>query len=278
MRDFNEDYSGARNDQHLVELWLSGRPETTQRVYRYGADKFLGFLGSDGIRDATVAIVVAYVKQLTGAPATQAKMTTIVKSLLSYAHRTGYTVFNVGKPIKCQKLPNKLHERIMDEESVADMIRAAGQGRDRALVRFFYTSGCRVSEVSQLSWKDLQGRRVTVDGKGTKTRTILIPQDVADEMRRLRGSDEPDTAAVFKSFRGTRLSARSLRYVIGQIAEEAGHKLSPHWFRHAHASHALDNGAPVHLVQRCLGHENVSSTSRYLHARPNEGASDYLSP
>lgn len=51
----------------------------------------------------------------------------------------------------------------------------------------------------------------------------------------------------------------------------------PHFFRHAHASHALDNGAPIHVVQQSLGHANVATTSRYLHVRPNQGASQFLS-
>ncbi|MEP0755582.1 site-specific integrase [Trichocoleus sp. Lan] len=53
-------------------------------------------------------------------------------------------------------------------------------------------------------------------------------------------------------------------------------KVSPHWLRHAHASHSLDRGAPIHLVQATLGHESVATTSRYLHARPNDSSSLYL--
>jgi integrase/recombinase XerD len=69
---------------------------------------------------------------------------------------------------------------------------------------------------------------------------------------------------------------RNARQVIGKAADEAALEMSPHWLRHSHASHALDNGAPIHLVQQGLGHENVSTTSLYLHARPNDGASRFL--
>ena len=52
--------------------------------------------------------------------------------------------------------------------------------------------------------------------------------------------------------------------------------VSPHWFRHAHASHALDRGAPIHLVQATLGHASIATTGRYLHARPRDSSSRYL--
>ena len=59
-------------------------------------------------------------------------------------------------------------------------------------------------------------------------------------------------------------------------AARAGVKASPHWFRHAHASHALDRGAPVHLVATTLGHASLATTSRYAHARPGESSGDFL--
>lgn len=64
----------------------------------------------------------------------------------------------------------------------------------------------------------------------------------------------------------------------GQAALRAGIELavSPHWFRHAHASHALDCGAPIHLVQATLGHASITTTGRYLHARPNDTSSRFL--
>ena len=66
--------------------------------------------------------------------------------------------------------------------------------------------------------------------------------------------------------------------IVRQAADRAGIELpvSPHWFRHAHASHALDRGAPIHLVQATLGHASITTTGRYLHARPNDSSSRFL--
>jgi integrase/recombinase XerD len=77
---------------------------------------------------------------------------------------------------------------------------------------------------------------------------------------------------------GGHLDASQVRRIVYAAAKKAGleQKVSPHWMRHAHASHALDRSAPIHLVQATLGHSSVSTTGRYLHARPTESSSFYL--
>jgi integrase/recombinase XerD len=138
-----------------------------------------------------------------------------------------------------------------------------------------------VSELSGLSWKNLKERgesgQVTVFGKGRKTRTILLKQDIWDELMQLKGA-RSNNEPVFKSRKGGHINRHQLWRIVAAAAKRAGieGKVSPHWLRHAHASHSLDRGAPIHLVQQTLGHESVATTSRYLHARPNDSSSLYL--
>ena len=77
---------------------------------------------------------------------------------------------------------------------------------------------------------------------------------------------------------GGALDARQVRRIVAAAARRAGVEgnVSPHWLRHAHASHALDRGAAIHLVQATLGHSSVATTGKYLHARPSESSSKYL--
>lgn len=267
-----EDYSGATSDEHLVELWLNGRPEETQQAYRREARRFLAFLDATGLQEAKVADLVAWADTLKGKPPTRARSISAVKSLLSYAHRTGYTVFNVGAALRCPRLPSELHKRIVDVAVVKAMLEVEAPERDLVLVRFLYVSGARISEAVRLDAEDIGPGRVTLHGKGQKTRTIVVPEVITQELLSLNNE-----GPIFRNHRGGRLSARQARRVITQISIEAGHSLSPHWLRHAHASHALDNGAPIHLVKESLGHANVATTSRYLHARPNQGSGEYLS-
>ncbi len=83
---------------------------------------------------------------------------------------------------------------------------------------------------------------------------------------------------MFRSRRGGHLDPAQAWRIVRAAAERAGLDLpvSPHWLRHAHASHALDRGAPIHLVQATLGHASVATTGRYLHARPTDSSSRYL--
>lgn len=275
MNHLPENISGATSDSHLIELWLSGRPESTRTVYKPVADEFLGFIGKT-LQEITVADVVRWSEALPGSEATRARKVSTVKSLLTYAHRTGYVLFNVGLPLRVPRPKNTLHERILEVDSIHTVIREATAGRDRILLRFLYTSGARITETVELRFKDVRGDRVTFHGKGKKTRTVKIPMPIADELRSLRWSKDTDDAFVFKSFRGKQLLARNARQIVSEAAGEADVRMSPHWFRHAHASHALDNGAPPHLVQASLGHKNLATTSQYCHARPNDGASRFL--
>ena len=119
---------------------------------------------------------------------------------------------------------------------------------------------------------------ITVFGKGGKTRTILLKSGMWQELLSIKG--EAGTGDVlFRSRKGGgALDASQVRRIIYAAARRAGmhQKVSPHWMRHAHASHALDRRAPIHLVQTTLGHASVSTTGRYLHARPMESSSFYL--
>lgn len=275
MNHLPENYSGASTDEQLIELWLSGRPESTQGVYRPVVTEFLGLV-QKGLQEAQVADLVRFSETIVGSEATRYRKVSTIKSLFSYAHRTGYCPFNIGLPIQCPRPQNKLHEKILEPSDVQSVIQAATAGRDRTLTRFLYASGARISEACNLCFKDLVGNRVSFFGKGRKTRTVLIPDSVAAELRSLRRKGDTDQSYIFKSFSGRQLLPRNARQMIGKAADEAALEISPHWIRHAHASHSLENGAPIHLVSSCLGHENISTTSRYLHAKPNDGSSRYL--
>lgn len=275
--DFRPDISGAQGDDHLVTLWLANRPDSTKRVYGTGSRAFLASLGTKTLRDATVADVIAWTESLVGADTTRARLIATVKSLLSFAHRIGYTAFNVGKVLRCPKIADRLHEKIADEDTVRAVVEAAETPRDKALVRLLYASGCRIAEACKLRFADIGRGRVTFIGKGSKARTVVVPDAIVDAIRALQEPSDGRETYVFRSYRNNKpLLERDAREVVYKAAKRAGTQLSPHYFRHAHASHALDRGAPIHLVQRTLGHQNVSTTSRYLHVKPNQGSSQYL--
>jgi integrase/recombinase XerD len=214
-------------------------------------------------------------------PASQNRALTAIKSLLSFGQQTGYLAFNVGAAVKLRPNPDGLAQRILAESDVARLIDRAKGSRDQVMLRLLYLSGIRVSELAGLKWRDAvertDGGQITVFGKGGKTRAILLKPKTWELLVSLREQSGPDDP-VFRSHKGGHLDVSQIRRIVYAAAARAGlpGKVSPHWLRHAHASHALDRSAPIHLVQATLGHASVSTTGRYLHARPTDSSSLYL--
>jgi len=272
-------------DVHLVNLWLSLKTSPhTRRAYAAEAARFLAFVEKP-LAKVTLADLQAWAERLAACslkPASQNRALTAVKSLLSFAHQTGYLPYNAGAAVKLRPNPGALAQRILDESEVARLIGAARPGRDRVLLKLLYVSGVRVSELCSLRWRDSLPRRdggqITVFGKGGKTRAVLIQPNAWQELLSLRNSAGPGDP-IFRSRKGGGpLDPSQVRRIVYAAAAAAGldRKVSPHWMRHAHASHALDRNAPLHLVQATLGHASVATTGRYLHARPSDSSSFYL--
>jgi integrase/recombinase XerD len=96
--------------------------------------------------------------------------------------------------------------------------------------------------------------------------------------RAIRGEAGNEDGPVFRSRKGGPLTARQAQRLVDAAAKRAGLRagVSPHWLRHAHATHALERGAPIHIVQATLGHASVATAGRYLHARPTDSSARYL--
>lgn len=286
------DPSGAQTDERLVGLWLHGKSEATKEAYRSDLSKFVDFTEGKPLRTVTLADVqefADFVSELL-APASRARILAALKSLFAFGHQVGYLPFDVGRPVKLPSRRDERAERILSADDVHSVIAHAKKGRDRALVRTLYIGGLRVAEAVGLRSRDLvarddgRGGQIGVFGKGAKTRPILLPGGLFKELSVLALPD-PE-APLFRSQKkgpdgGPRpITARQAERIVKATACRAGLKnaseVSPHWMRHAHASHAMDRGAKIHLVQATLGHSDISTTGRYLHARPDESSALYL--
>jgi site-specific recombinase XerD len=276
--------TSAETDEQLLRSWLASLNSAhTRRNFEAVARRFLSGL-PQGLRHATVEDVRASLDAMTKglAPSSAQQYVLRIKSLLSYAHSLGYSMFNAGTVIRVRNETNrgaKLAKRIISEVEVGLLIRAAGNGRDRVLFQTLYAGGLRVSEIVSLSWGDVIERdggllQLVVTGKGGKTRNVLLPLIVSNALRALRPVGGQSDDPVFVTRVGTRMSVRNVRGLIKTAARRAGvtTALSPHWLRHCHGSHAIDNGATLAEVQETLGHSNVGTTSGYLHARPNSSS------
>lgn len=279
----NKTIDVAPQDVHeqLIEMWLDGKLPHTISSYRRYAHSFLIFINKP-LHLATLADIQLWRVTLSGKSDNSIKTaTSAIKSLFNFAYKIGVLKVNPSAVLKQVKPKDCLNERILSELEVATMIAQETNPRNRLILRLLYSGGLRVSELSSLKWKDLKERgesgQITVFGKGKKTRTVLLKQDVWLELVKLKG-DRNNIDPVFQSRKGGHINRHQLWRIVSTAASRAGldGNVSPHWLRHAHASHSLDRGAPIHLVQQTLGHESVATTSRYLHARPNDSSSLYL--
>lgn len=272
----------ADSDEQLIEIWLHGRPKNTQQAYRREVQRFL-----DVVNKPLRSIKLLDIQQYNDNIPTCLKESSVkralsaIKSLFAFGFRLGYLTFDIGRAMKLPTFRNELADRILSETDVLRIISLEPQPRNRALLLTLYAGGFRVSEVCSLKWRHLQERdtagQITVLGKGGKTRTVLMPQSVWEAVMKLRDSDSSE-APVFRSRKKGHLDESAVWRIVKKASERAGidKNVSCHWFRHAHASHALDRGCPIHLVQATLGHSSISTTGRYLHARPTDSSGNYL--
>jgi integrase/recombinase XerD len=319
-------------DLHFIEMWIHGKGQNTREAYRREAYRFLFFLEQETpkqatkslLRQVTLVDLQDFADTLNGVkPATKARSLKAVKSLFTYAHKTGFHTINVGAAVNLPKIKRRLAQRILTEEQVHRIIaQEEDHPRNHALLRFLYISGARISEACNLAWKDYQDRefgmgQVTLDGKGEKERTVLLPESMCQELKALRQWEserlhrsiedyEPlflrahgngktkemekqgiDPSQAHRIVEAAAVGAKVQIYQgeqrrknrLGEIEvkEITKSRVSPHFFRHAHASHALDRGVPPHVVIATLGHASLEILTAYAHAKPTESSALKLS-
>ena len=281
-------HTNATTDQDLLAVWLKshadGSPHT-RRAYERIGHRFVTALAAGGtslkrasIEDVQTALEAMRTKA-DGSVSSAATLNTYiaaVKALLGFAHNVGYTRFSAAPLIRLKKAPRQIAQRLLSQVELHLLLRAARSPRDRLLLEVAYFGALRVSELANLTWSQVIPRetgeaQLAIVGKGDKPRNILIPAGLAADLHELRG-DAPNSANVFP------ISERRINYIVKAAAQRAGISaaVSAHWLRHAHASHAIDEGAPITLVSQTLGHADLKTTSIYAHARPNDSSSRYL--
>jgi integrase/recombinase XerD len=274
----------TRSDAKIIDQWLQAQASPlTRSCYRRDVERLL-FHCRKSLARLTLSDLQSFSDSLTAAglaPVSCARTIAAVKSLFDFCQRMRYLPVNAAAELPLPRYEIRLAERVLSEEDVRRLLFSDAQPRDRSLLNLLYFAGLRVSEACNLRWRNLHSRadagQVTVFGKNGRTRAISLPAPVWSDLASLRAAADPEDP-VFPSRSGRPLDRGRVRTILRQVARCAGIEApaSPHWLRHAHASHALDHGAPIHLVQATLGHSSVATTSAYLHARPGDSSARFL--
>jgi integrase/recombinase XerC len=238
----------------------------------------LGLDSPGDVQRTTVRRYLAYLATRGFARRTIARRASSLRRYFGWARRVGAVgsdpTAGLSAPRGEARLPRVLHPdelRSLLDESGPGGPDDARDLRDTALLELLYGSGLRVAEAAALDVDDLdlgQGR-VRVWGKGGKQRLVPLSEPAADALRRwlADGRGELATAAsppaaVFLNHRGRRMTSRDARRVLDRRAAAPTH---PHALRHTFATHLLDGGADLRVVQELLGHADLATTQRYTH-------------
>lgn len=274
-----------KRNYHSFLVLEKALSDNTVEAYLGDVDKLLGFLRPRGIELECVNydILKGFVEELSESGISSATLVRVVSSIKSFYR---YLVFEgvmkedpsalLESPKLGRHLPDVLTVEEIDQILAAvDMSKSEGQ-RNRAIIETLYGCGLRVSELINLKLTDIHKRQgiVRVLGKGNKERLVPISKSALKEIglyerkERAKLKIKPGYEDfVFLNRRGAQLTRVMIFTIIknAQVGSGVKKKVSPHTFRHSFATHLLENGANLRVIQEMLGHASIATTEIYAH-------------
>ncbi|MCL0057644.1 tyrosine recombinase XerC [Dehalococcoidales bacterium] len=280
---------------NYLEVERNASPYTV-RNYRNDLLDFFDFLRGKGIgslKEVDKHVLRDYLSSLIGqglVKASIARKLSAIRSFYRYLLREGMVVTSpimTSSPKQDRRLPPFLTIEEMERLlKTPDLSTPIGH-RDRALLELLYASGLRVSELVKLNLEqvNLDSGEIRVWGKGAKERVVLMGKPAARALDTYLSQGRPKllgkkrSNALFLNRYGGRLPERRVQRILEKYARLAGidKRVHPHMLRHTFATHLLDGGADLRVVQELLGHVNLSSTQIYTHITKSQARKVYLS-
>ena len=265
-----------------------GRSAHTRRAYLGDLRSLFDFLdgraiGLDGLSLPVLRTWLAAAASAGAARTTLARRTSAVKAFTAWAMRRGLLTTDPAARLQVPKA-HRILPAVLRQDQALDAMAAAKSGaeqgdplalRDRLIVEMLYATGIRVSELCGLDVDDVDSRHrlVRVLGKGNKQRTVPFGLPAADALRTWLTDGRPALVtaesgpALLLGARGRRLDVRQARTVVHQTisAVNGAPDMGPHGLRHSAATHLLEGGADLRVVQELLGHSSLATTQLYTH-------------
>jgi len=274
-------------EEYLEHLELDQRsPATTVRAYRSDLLELVAFLGSDyeaGWKPSPGEVDLLALRAWVGwlhhngsSRPTVARKVAAIRSFFAWLVREERLDSSPAEGLRAPKQPKRL-PRAATVDEVFVLLEAPDTGkpagmRDRAMLETLYAAGLRVSELTGLNLDDLHlgDRTLRVLGKGNKERIVPFGGKAEAALRDWLEASVPyrersGENAVFLNLKGGRLTTRSVRRILDRYVRQVAlaRKVSPHALRHSFATHLLESGADLRVIQELLGHASLSTTQRY---------------
>lgn len=283
-----------KEDIAIIGSWLFQKGKKTQIYYRRVVREFFKFYPQLTMRTTQITHLALFLKTFSEfSDSTRNTYKNALSSLFTFATKTGYLDKNPALALDNLKTADKIYSKVLSREQVERMIQLETNPRNQLILNILYFTGVRVDEISHLKKSSFQntenGLIMMVEGKGRKVRSIHLPIHLADKIMRYAFSlDTTDYLFTnerlidfgIEVFERRAISNSQIFRIVKAAAKRANLSVqpSPHWLRHTSATHAIESGAPIHVVQRSLGHESISTTGKYLDIRPKESVGDYIAP
>jgi len=268
----------------------------TVKNYRNDIGQFLDYCAAQGVsslQEVDRPLLRRYLSELDAAGYVKASIARRVAELRSFGDflmREEVLEHNPFRMVSAPRIPKRLPQYLTVAELEAlltapDTSTPLGL-RDRAIIEVLYAAGLRVSELASLDIRDvdLDQAQVRVMGKGSKERIGLLGRPAVHAVRAYLQAGRPSllgkqpTAALWLNNRGGRLTVRGVALVLSKASKQAGIQtpVSPHVLRHTFATHLLDGGADLRVVQELLGHADLATTQIYTHVSQSRAREVYL--
>ena len=283
-------------EEQLVQLWLaSKKSQHTQGQYLRYLNQFKNAVRMP-LSEVTGKTIEIYLQLLYGSgkykSATIALRLAAIKSFYRYLVKSEIMTYNPSDTVLMDNIKenstNKNIQNIrlksIDAVAINQLIDQL-EGKDKLIVACLYLTGVRVSELIKIRLQDFSFREgqitLTVTGKGNKTREMIVPPKLTAILNEL-GVNLAGNGFLLetKDYYGNpkAYSRNSINYRLKQIAKKYGlnSQVSPHWFRHSHATNALKKGANLREIQQQLGHSSLNTTEKYLIATELGSSGSYL--
>ncbi len=248
-------------------------PNNTLTAYKRDLQDLIDFLGDLDISQVSMSDLRAFLKSLYQkghCAATIGRKLSTLRSFFVYAQREGLVEKNHARALRAPKVESKL-PHLLDSGAIGRLLEAPGRDylglRDRAILETFYSAGVRISELAGLEMADLDLKAGTIKvmGKGSRERLAPLGQPATTALREWLSTRGEGGGALFLNYQDNRLSVRGIQKMLVKHLKAAGldPTTTPHSLRHSYATHMLDNGADIRMVQELLGHKSITSTQRY---------------
>jgi integrase/recombinase XerD len=260
-------------DAFCDALWLEdGLSRNTIASYRADLEQLSRFLGKD-LLNVVEADLFAFLGAVKGRASSAARRVSTLKRFYQYCLRerrvSADPTLKLDPPKRVPRFPRSLSEADVEALLAAPDTATPLGLRDRTMLETLYATGLRVSELVALKTFEvnLDANVVRVLGKGSKERLVPLGEEAADWISRYLKARDGRSDALFVTGRGSGMTRQAFWHLIRRYGARAipGKKLSPHVLRHAFATHLINHGADLRVVQLLLGHADISTTQIYTH-------------